>query len=68
MKVRYLKDVSSPSDQYGKKGEVRELDRDIATHLISGGYVEDVENPAPKAEPKAKNVLVEASKKKPKIK
>jgi len=65
MKVKYLKDVQSPPDSVGKTGEVRELDRDVANHLIKGGYVEDIENPAPKPQPKVVNRLIEEKDEKP---
>ncbi len=58
MKVRFLKDVTSPPCQAGKKDEIRDIERRIALMLIRSGHVEDAINPAPRPEPKPLNVLV----------
>ena len=39
MNVRYLLDVSTPEQNAGKVGDIRELDEHVALILIAGGYV-----------------------------
>ena len=39
MNVRYLLDVSTPEQNAGKVGDIRELDENVALILIAGGYV-----------------------------
>ena len=39
MNVRYLLDVSTPEQNAGKAGDIRELDENVALILIAGGYV-----------------------------
>lgn len=41
MKVKFLKDISTPAAQQGRAGEVKELPDRLAKNLIKGGYVSD---------------------------
>jgi len=51
VEVKYLRTVTSPREQQGKAGEVKDLPDRIARLLIAGRFVEQV-NPKPKTEEK----------------
>lgn len=51
MRVKYLRDVTSPKEQQGKAGEVKDLPDRIARLLLSGRFVEKVE-PKPRTQEK----------------
>jgi len=51
VKVKYLRDVTSPREQQGKAGEVKDLPDRIARLLLAGRFVEKV-NPKPGTEEK----------------
>lgn len=53
MRVKYLRDVTSPKEQQGKAGETKELPDRIARLLLSGGFVEKV-NPKPDTKEKGR--------------
>ena len=40
MQVKYLRDVTSPKEQQGKAGEVKDLPDRIARSLLEGRFVE----------------------------
>jgi hypothetical protein len=41
VKVKYVRDVTSPPSQVGKVGDVKEIDIVVAKHLIAEGYVKE---------------------------
>lgn len=46
VRVRYVREVRLPARSAGRPGDVRDLPRFAAKHLIAGGYAEPADAPA----------------------
>jgi len=42
MKIKYIRDVTSPRVQVGRIGDIRDVDRRTARILITGGFAETI--------------------------
>ena len=52
-KIEWLRDVTSPADQCGETGDVRQVDDRIARNLVAGGYAREIKNKTRKKGTKA---------------
>lgn len=53
MKIRYLRDVTSPPAQTGKKDEVKDVSKAVAERLINGGFAKPIKKEKPNANERA---------------
>jgi len=54
MKIKYLKNVTSPPSQVGKAGETKDVSKRIATLLIKGGFAERAKDVKQRTDTKGK--------------